>query len=281
LTGEPNTVEGREETVQASRMTIFEHLSELATRLRKCLYAFVIAFAVVSSLPDPFHPFGGPNALFGYNFLLITLLKDAEDWTAKGFQFYSHGLTDPISVFINLSLTLAIVITLPIFFGQLYGFVAPGLYSREKKAVEKYVLPFAILFGSGAVFGLFIVFPTVMRILLIFYKSFGVANLVSLSDFVNMLILVPVMTGLGFTFPVFVIPLVELKVISAKQVASVRKWVYILVALAVGLANPDPTFISSIPIIIPVYVLYEITVYISKRLERNRAKREAALVPVA
>ena len=279
MTDEPKTVKGGQETVEGSRMTIFDHLAELSSRLKKCLYAFIIAFAVVSSLPNPFHPFGGPNSLFGYDFLLISLLKYAEDWTAKGFQFYSQGLTDPISVFINLSLTLAVVITLPVLFGQLYGFVAPGLYMREKKQVEKYVLPFALLFGVGAVFGLAVVFPTVMRILLIFYKSFGVANLVSLSAFVNLLILVPVMTGLGFTFPVFVIPLVELKIISAKQLSSVRKWVYVLVALAVGLANPDPTFISSIPIIIPVYVLYEITVYLSKRIEKNRIKKEAISVP--
>lgn len=276
MTDEPKAV-NEEETVEGSRMTIFDHLSELASRLKRCLYAFIIAFAVVSSLPNPLHPFGGPDSLFGYNFLLISLLKYAEEKTASGFQFISITLTTPISVFIDLSLAIAIVITLPILFGQIYGFVAPGLYSREKKAVEKYVLPFTILFTAGALFGLFVVFPTVMRILLIFYKSFGVVSLVSLGDFVNLLILVPVMTGLGFTFPVFVIPLVELKVISAKQLSSVRKWVYILVALAVGLANPDPTFISSIPIIIPVYALYEITVYISKRIERNRAKQESSI----
>jgi len=280
LTDQPKTVRKEDEqaTVEGTRMSIFDHLAELSNRVKKSLYAFMIAFAVVSSLPDPLHPFGGPNSLFGYNFLLITLLKYAEDKTANGFQFISMNLTTPISVFINLSLALAIVITLPIIFGQIYGFVAPGLYLREKNAVRKYILPFALLFSGGAVFGLLVVFPTVMRILLIFYKSFGVVSLVSLSDFVNLLILVPVMTGLGFTFPVFILPLVELKVISAKQLSSVRKWVYILVALAVGLANPDPTFISSIPIIIPVYVLYEMTVFIAKRIEKKKLKAAAMQV---
>ena len=148
---------------------------------------------------------------------------------------------------------MSVVITLPIIFGQIYGFVAPGLYPEGKEGGFKIHIPFAILFTIGAIFGLLVIFPTVMRILLIFYKAFEVAPLVSLSDFVNMLILVPVMTGLAFTFPVFIIPLVELKVINSKQLSSVRKWVYILVALAVGLINPDPTFITSIPIIVPVY----------------------------
>ncbi len=277
---EPASVrrEDEEATINGTRMSIFDHLAELANRLKKCLYAFIIAFAVVSSLPDPLQPFGGKSALFGYNFLLISALKYAENRTAKGFLFYAQGLTTPVSVFINLSLALAIVITLPIIFGQIYGFVAPGLYLREKKAVSKYVLPFAALFTIGGIFGLVVIFPTIMRILLIFYKAFQLDPLVSVGDFVNLLILVPVVTGLGFTFPVFIIPLVELKVITAKQLSSVRKWVYILVALAVGLVNPDPTFISSIPIIIPVYILYEITVYYAKRIEKNRLKASATQV---
>jgi sec-independent protein translocase protein TatC len=280
LTDQPETVKKGDDqtTVEGSRMSIFDHLAELATRLKKCLYAFIIAFAIVSSIPWPWRPFGGPNALFGYNFLLISALKYAEDRTAKGFQFVSLTLTTPISVWINLSLALAVIFTLPIIFSQIYGFVAPGLYLREKKVVRKYVTPFAILFTIGGLFGLLVIFPTVMRILLIFYKAFGVVSLVSLSDFVNMLILIPVVTGLGFTFPVFVIPLVELKIISAKQLSNVRKWVYIVVALAVGLVNPDPTFISSIPIVIPVYVLYEMTVYYSKRIEKRRAKTAAVQV---
>lgn len=68
--------------------------------------------------------------------------------------------------------------------------------------------------------------------------------------------------------------MVELKILSAKQLASVRKWVYVLVALAVGLVNPDPTFMSSIPIIIPIYALYEVTVFLAKRTERNRARKQ-------
>ena len=274
MTDEPKTVkkENEQATVEGTRMSIFDHLAELSGRLKKCLYAFIIAFAVISSLPWPFRPLGGPNALFGYNFMLISLLKVIENWTAKNYSFISLTLTAPISVFINLSLSLAIIAALPIIFGQIYGFVAPGLYLREKKAVRKYILPFTVLFAAGGVFGLLVIFPTVMRILLIFYKAFQVLPYISLSDFVNLLIIVPVMTGLGFTFPVFIIPLVELKVISAKQLSSVRKWVYILVALAVGLVNPDPTFISSIPIIIPVYVLYEATVYLAKRIEKNRLK---------
>ena len=97
-------------------------------------------------------------------------------------------------------------------------------------------------------------------------------NLVSLSDFVNLLLLIPVMTGLAFTFPVFLVPLVEFKVLTAKQLSSARKWVYIGVALTVSIANPDPTDLSSLPIIIPIFILYEITILISKRIEKNRAK---------
>ncbi len=270
-----------EQTVEGSRMPITQHLAELATRLKRSLYAFIIAFVVVSSLPDPLQPLGGSGALFGYNFLIITLLRIAEARLAPGYQFITTSITGPISVFLNISLVLALVISLPYIFNQIYGFVAPGLYQREKRAVQKYILPFSVLFAIGGVFGLVVVFPIVMRILLTFFRPFNIANLVPLNDFVNLLLLVPVITGLAFTFPVFLIPLVELKILSVKQLSSARKWVYVVVALVVGLVNPDPTFISSIPIIIPIYVLFEITVFIAKRIEKNRAKaaNEVQVIP--
>lgn len=261
-----------EPTVEGTRMPLTEHLVELSGRLRKSLYAFIIAFAVVSALPNPYHPFGGPGALFGYDFLVISLLRTAELSYAQNFQFVATTVTAPISVFLNISLVLALVFSMPVIFSQIYGFIAPGLYQRERRAVRKYIIPFSVLFGIGGVFGLAVVFPIVMRILLSFYGPFDLASLVSLNDFVNLLLLVPVVTGLAFTFPVYLIPLVELKVINVQQLSSSRKWVYVGVALIVGLVNPDPTFLSSIPIIIPIYILFEITVFIAKRIEKNRAK---------
>jgi sec-independent protein translocase protein TatC len=258
-------------TVEGARMSFFEHLSELSSHLKRSLLAFIIAFVAVSSAPNPLHPFGGPNSLFGYNFLVISLVRYAQDYY-KGWDFYATGVTTPITVFINVSLTLAIIFSLPYIFFQIYGFVTPGLYLRERKAVRKYVVPFTILFATGAIFGLLIIFPTIMKILLEFYTAFGIENLVSLMDFVNLLLLIPVLTGLAFTFPVFLVPLVEFKILSAKQLSSARKWVYVIIALGVSIANPDPTDLSSLPIIIPVFILYEITILIAKRVERNREK---------
>ena len=270
---------GADATVEGARMSFFEHLHELSSRLKKALLAFVIAFVAVSSFPNPFHPFGGPGSLFGYNFLVISLVKYATNYYAN-FKFFSPTVTSPITVFINISLVLAVVISLPVIFYEIYGFVTPGLYQREQKAVRKYVVPFAGLFAIGAIFGLLIIFPTIMKILLSFYSAFQLQNLVSLPDFVNLLLLIPMLTGLAFTFPVFLVPLVELKILSAKQLSRARKWVYIIVALGVSIANPDPTDLSSLPIIIPVFILYEITILIAKRVERNRMKAAEVETPV-
>ncbi|MGI0080740.1 MAG: twin-arginine translocase subunit TatC, partial [Nitrososphaerales archaeon] len=106
------------------------------------------------------------------------------------------------------------------------------------------------------------------------FPLFDTAPLLSLDSFVNLLLLIPFLTGLAFTFPVFIVPLVEIKLISVKQLTSARKWVYVLVALAVGIVDPDPTFISVIPIIVPVYILYEVTILASKRIESQRFKRQ-------
>ena len=260
------------ENVDATRMPLTQHLEELATRLKRSLYAFIISLILVTSLPDPLHPFGGPHSLFGYDFLIISLLNRAESY-AKNYQIFASTVTAPISAFLNVSLVLALIISLPVIFNQIYGFVAPGLYARERKAVRKYILPFTILLTIGGVFGLLVIFPIVMQILLDFYKPLNLARLISLSDFVNLLLLIPFVTGLAFTFPVYILPLVELKVISAKQLSSIRKWVYVGVALGVSLANPDPTDISSIPIVVPILILFELTIVVAKRIEKRSNNR--------
>lgn len=258
------------------RMSIMEHLNELAGRLKKALYAYIITLALVSSLPNPLQPFGGPYSFYGYNFLLLALIREAEAVYAGGFHFIAIGPTDPVFAFLDVAMILSLLISLPYIFYEIYGFVSPGLYKRERQAVQKYVLPFAVLLTIGGFFGLFIVFPTVMRILLLFYAPLGLQNLISLDSFVNLLVLIPLVTGIAFTFPVFLIPLVELKIITAKQLTNARKWVYIGIALGVSIANPDPTDISSVPIVVPILVLYEITILFAKRIEKKREARQIA-----
>jgi sec-independent protein translocase protein TatC len=263
--------------------SIWSHLSELASRLKKSLFAYIITLVVVTSAPDPLHPFGGPYSFYGYNFLLADLIRDAEArFVPHGFEFFPSSPTDPVFAFINVAMILSLLISLPYIFFQLYGFVAPGLYQREKRAVRKYVLPFSVLLATGGIFGLFIIFPTVMNILVLFYKPLGVASLISIDSFVNLLILIPLISGLAFTFPVFIIPLVEFKILKAQQLSKARLWVYIIVALSVSIANPDPTDISSIPIVLPIIILFEITILVAKHIEKNRERNaEAATVGLA
>jgi sec-independent protein translocase protein TatC len=263
----------KEDLAQEGRMSILEHLNELATRLKRSLIAYIITLAVISSLPNPLQPFGGPYSFYGYNFLLLALIREAEAvYVGPNFKFYAVGPTDPVFAFLDVAMILSLLVCLPYIFNEIYGFVSPGLYKRERHAVRKYVLPFAILLTIGGFFGLTIVFPIVMKILLLFYAPLGLQDLVSLDSFVNLLVLIPLVTGVAFTFPVFIVPLVELKILSTKQLTSARKWVYLGVALAVSIANPDPTDLSSIPIVVPILVLYEITILFSKRIENKRKK---------
>jgi sec-independent protein translocase protein TatC len=263
------------EGILGSRATFLGHLNELANRLKKALIAYIVALVVVSSVPNPIHPFGGSNSFYGYNFLLADLIRTAKEAYAPNVMIIAQSPSDPVFAFLNLSMVVALFVSLPYIFYQIYGFVAPGLYQREKRAVRKYVLPFTILLTIGAIFGLFVILPIVMRILLLFFPVVGVSLVFNIDNFVTYLIMIPLVTGLAFTFPVFILPLVELKVLRAQQLSSARKWVYILFALGVSIANPDPTDLSSIPIIVPIVILYEITIFVAKRIEKNRAAKAA------
>ncbi len=273
---ERSRVEEAPDVSTEGRMSVMDHLKELSGRLKKALFAYIITLAVVSSLPNPLHPFGGPYSFYGYNFLLLYLIRVAEAVYAPGYKFIAIGPTDPVFAFLDVAMILSLLICMPYIFYEVYGFVSPGLYKRERQAVQKYVMPFAILLTIGGFFGLLVVFPLVMRILLLFFSPLNLANLISLDSFIDLLVLIPLVTGIAFTFPVFLIPLVELKVLTVKQLTSARKWVYVGVALGVSIANPDPTDISSIPIVLPILLLYEITILFAKRIEKQRDKRQLA-----
>jgi sec-independent protein translocase protein TatC len=188
-------------TTEASRSTIWGHLSELGQRLKRCLFAFIIALVVASSVPDPFHPFGGAHAFYGYNFLVTDLIRYAENTYAPGYTIFPLSPADPVFAYINVSLVIALVGSMPFIFYELYGFVAPGLYLRERRAVRKYLLPFTILLVAGEIFGVVVIFPIVMRMLLLFYAPTGTSAFISIDNFVNLLLIIPLMSAMGFTFP--------------------------------------------------------------------------------
>jgi len=169
-----------------------------------------------------------------------------------------------------MALYLALAITIPYAFKEIYAFISPALYKREKKVIRKYLLPFGILYVTGAIYTTIFILPLTFRALIFLYEPLNIELLINLNDFINMVVLMVILGGVLFSLPTLILPLIEAGILKVRTLSKNRVLIYLIVAFIAGLISPDPTFLSVIPLLIPVYVLYEGTIIIGKKLENKQ-----------
>ena len=200
------------------------HLMELRDRLIKA----VIAVAVVSVVPA-FWP--GPSRL--YDFLAAPLVA----YLPKGATLIATSVISPFVVPLKIMLMAAFLIALPVVLYQLWAFVAPGLYSHEKKLVLPLVVSSTILFFAGVAFCYFFVFGQVFK----FIQSFAPKSITAAPDIEEYLSFVLGMFlafGLAFEVPVAVILLVRMGVVTVAQLRSWRGYFWVVAAIGTAMVTP-------------------------------------------
>ncbi len=248
-----------------------DYINELIIRIRKVIIVFIIALLIFLVIPSAefFNDQRSNNPLF-YDLFIFWLIRTmVKAYLPAEFKLFVPSPTSPLFVMIQLALLLALAITIPFAFYELYAFISPALYKREKKVLKKYLLPFALLYLIGLIFTLVLVLPLTFRALTLFYEPLGLAPLINLNDFINTVVILTILGGLLFATPSILLPLIEIGVISTRVLSKYRILIYLIIAFIAGLISPDPTFLSLLPLLFPVYLLYEITIYIGKRIEKK------------
>lgn len=222
------------------------HLIELRSRVIKCCSVISVFFVIF---------FIYANALF--QFLAQPLLQ----YLPQG-HLIAVGLTTPLTTPIRLSLLLSILTTLPYLFYQLWAFIAPGLYQRERDLILRLVIPSVLLFYSGLAFAYYVVFPLIFS----FFARF-IPDVVQLTpdmghyfDFIFSLFLA---FGLCFEVPIFMVILARLGLVNLEQFQEFRAY-FIVVAFTVGMLLTPPDVLSQVMLAIPMCGLYEVGLWLIK-----------------
>ena len=219
------------------------HLVELRDRLIRAVIAVGIAFGALCFFP-------GPSGL--YDLLAAPMLSHLPDGT----KLIATNVISPILVPLKITLMSAFMVALPVVLYQLWAFVAPGLYSHEKKLVLPLVVSSTVLFIAGVAFCYKIVIPGMSR----FIQAFAPTSITAAPDieqyfgFVLTLFLV---FGIAFEVPIAVIVLARIGVVTIEQL---RKWrgYFIVAAFIVAAVVTPPDVISQLALAIPMVILYEI-----------------------
>ena len=282
-----------DDDLEASRAPLLDHLTELRTRLIISVAAFLASFIVCFAFADPIylfllHPFEIAGALMAAQkgghaagpFDLLLALTGFKEVVTKGAPPLELVYTAPLEFFftkMKLAGFGAIVISFPILAWQLYRFVAPGLYRKEKKAFLPFLLAAPVLFLMGGALVYYIMLPFVLWFSLsqqIAGPNIQVTLLPKVSDYMTLVTQLLLAFGLCFQLPV-VLSLAGLAgLVSSEVLVKGRRYAIVgIVFVAAIVTPPDP--ISQIMLAIPIYLLYEVSIWCVRLMELKRKRAEA------
>ncbi|HEY6964852.1 MAG TPA: twin-arginine translocase subunit TatC [Erythrobacter sp.] len=252
------------EDLDETRAPLLDHLIELRTRIVRALMALGVGFAICLYFADD---------ILG---ILVRPLKQAFP-NGEG-QLIFTKLPEVFFVELKVALFAGFFVSFPIIANQLWAFVAPGLYAREKKAFLPFLIATPVLFTAGASLAYFLVMPTAFKFFLNFGGMTGGLNvqaLPSAGDYLNLVMQFILGFGVTFLLPVLLLLLHRAGIVSREQMVAARRYVIVgIFVIAAIVTPPDPG--SQIILAVPLLLLFEASLVLMKLQEKAVAADKLA-----
>jgi len=257
----PDELEGTEQP-------FVSHLVELRDRLIRALVAVGVCFGVLMLWP-------GPGQL--YDLLAAPLVANLP----KGATLIATNVISPFIVPLKITLMSAFIVALPVVLYQVWAFVAPGLYTHEKKLVLPLVISSTLLFIAGIAFCYFFVFGQVFR----FIQDFAPKSITAAPDieaYLSFVLTMFIAFGAAFEVPVVVVVLARMNIVSIEKLKQFRSYFIVLAFIVAAVITP-PDIVSQLALAIPMCLLYEVGIWAAqvfiKRTQAPAQEKENSPTP--
>lgn len=271
-------------------LPFIEHLAELRKRLIIIIIAVVIGMGIAWNVSDNIltfieKPLTGRTYLTGVKTRVYQELKDrypdlyerygpakeAEVAATDRKLNYSAPL-EPFFIQCKIALIAGFILALPLVFHQIWRFVAPGLTSRERRLTVPFITTATVSFCVGAMFFLVVIWPVIINFSLS-YETAGLQSWFNLSAYVNFCLRLIMIFGLIFELPILTLVLARFGLVSGKLLAGWRKYAVLASAL---IAAFHADMITMVVVMIPLYLMYEISIWVAYLFGKKKAAGGAA-----
>lgn len=247
-------IPSKEDELAGTEQPFVAHLVELRDRLIKAIIAIGVVAAVLFVFP-------GPGAL--YDILAAPLIATLP----KGATLIATSVISPFLVPLKILLMTAFLVALPVVLYQGWAFVAPGLYSHEKRLVLPLVVSSTLLFFFGVAFCYFFVFGQVFR----FIQGFAPKSITAAPDieaYLSFVLTMFIAFGLAFEVPIVVVVLARMGIVSVPKLKEFRGYFIVLAFIIAAVITP-PDVVSQLALAIPMVLLYEVGIWAAQVFIRN------------
>jgi sec-independent protein translocase protein TatC len=246
----------------AGTMTVVEHLDELRRRLFIAIAAVGVAGIAAWFLYDPVYKFlTNPYCAF------MVRHPDLAQNPAKPCDLVYLSIPEPFLVKIKTVGALALVIALPVVLFQLWRFITPGLTARERRYAIPFVAASLCLFALGAVFALWTL-PKALAFLLGFAGTTRVAAVLTMGKYLSFVTLIILAFGASFEFPVVLVSLTMVGVVSSRQLRDWRRWALLVIAVFAAVITPSQDWFTMTAMMVPLILFYELSILIARLMKK-------------
>jgi sec-independent protein translocase protein TatC len=239
---------------QDPEMPLVEHLTELRSRLLRCIAAVTVVFA----------------GLFYFSQSIYTLVSaPLRAYLPEGTSMIATEVASPFLAPLKLTMMSALFLAMPIILYQLWAFVAPGLYRHEKRMAAPLLIASIVLFYGGMAFAYFLVFPLIFH----FFASVtpvGVAMMTDINSYLDFILTLFFAFGCAFQIPVATVLLIWIGVVDVAYLRKIRPYV-IIGCFVVGMLLTPPDVFSQTMLAVPMWMLFELGI-LCGTLIRKKAK---------
>ncbi|CAM3296504.1 twin-arginine translocase subunit TatC [Filibacter tadaridae] len=236
-------------------LTVIEHIDEIRKRLMIIVVFFVVAVVGSFFLAKP----------------LIQFLQ--YDGEARNITLNAFNVLDPIMIYVKVIVFIAFIIISPVLMYQLWAFISPGLHETERKATRNYI-PFTfLLFVGGIAFSYFVLLPYVLKFMMNLSSELDITQTIGIDEYFSFLFQILIPFGFIFQLPIVLLFLTRLGILNPKTLVKVRKYAYFVLFVIAAFITP-PDLFSHLFVTVPLFALYELSIFISRFGYRKYLKAE-------